>query len=96
MKKALRHYEQWAITESLQFLNSYLDGVKVQDQTILCRDIADELDRTYSAVKIRVLEVHRILTGEKDFPNVSPNMVVAVSQILKERNLSTGRAQLLF
>jgi len=96
MKKALRHYEQWAITESLQFLNSYLDGVKNQDQSVLCREIADELDRTYYAVKIRVLEVHRILTGERDFPTVSPNMVKAVQQILKERNLSIGRAELLF
>jgi len=96
MKKALRHYEQWAITESLQFLNSYLDGVKNQDQNVLCREIADELDRTYYAVKIRVLEVHRILTGERDFPTVSPNMVKAVQQILKERNLSIGRAELLF
>jgi len=96
MKKANRHYEEWPIEESKQFLNMYLDGVKTTDQGKLCSNIADELGRTINAIKLRVKEVNRILTGEYEFPEITPNMETAVSQILEERQMTKGRMGLLF
>ena len=96
MKKATRHYEEWPIEESKQFLNMYLDGVKTTDQGKLCSNIAAELGRTINAIKLRVKEVNRILTGEHDFPEITPNMAAAVDQILTERNMSATRMGLLF
>lgn len=91
-----KHYAEWPIEESLRFLNMYLDGVKNTDQMVLCGNIATSLGRTVNAIKLRVLEVERILGGEKDFPNVTPNMVTAVEQVLQEREISRTRMSMLF
>lgn len=91
-----KHYAEWPIEESLLFLNLYLDGVKSTDQSILIQNIAEGLGRTKNAIKLRILEVIRILGGEKEFPNVTPNMVTAVEQVLVEREMSRGRMSLLF
>ena len=96
MSTATRHNEEWPIEESIQFLNMYLDGVKTTDQTKLCSTIATELGRTTNAIKLRVKEVNRILTGEYDFPEITPNMASAVDQIMAERNMSATRMGLLF
>lgn len=96
MKKAERHYEEWPVEESLQFINAYLDGVKTTDYNKLCGSIAADLGRTTNAIKLRVKEVNRILTGEYEWPGITPNMEKAVSQVLEERQMTKGRMGLLF
>ena len=96
MKKAERHYEEWPIEESLQFIDMYLDGVKTTDYNKLCGNIAAELGRTTNAIKLRVKEVHRILTGEYEWPGITPNMEAAVAKTLEDRQMSKTRMGLLF
>ena len=94
--KAPKHYAEWPLEESLRFLNLYLDGVKNTDQSILCKNIANDLGRTVNAIKLRVLEVNRICGGDREFPEITPNMAKAVEQIIKEREVSPARLSMLF
>ena len=94
--KAPKHYAEWPIEESLRFLNLYLDGVRNTDHSILCKNIANDLGRTVNAIKLRVLEVNRICGGEREFPEITPNMAKAVDLIIKERNVSATRLSMLF
>ena len=90
------HFAELPAIVFLRFLNMYLDGVKSPVQSVLCKNIALSLGRSINAIKLRVLEVNCILGGARDFPNVTPNMVVAVEQVINERDLSRARMEILF
>ena len=94
--KASRHYEEWPIEESIQFLDMYLEGVKTTEYGVLCSNIAESLGRTENAIKLRVKEVSRILGGEYEFPAITPNMEKAVNHVIETGKISAGRMGLLF
>jgi len=95
--KAKRHYEEWELNECIEFLNLYLDGVRNRDSNLVCEQIAERFDRTFSAIKLRVKEVLGILTSkEKGIYNITPNMTKAVEQVMQERSLSVNKMLIWF
>jgi len=95
--KAKRHYEEWELEECVEFLNLYLDGVKNRDVNLVCEQIASKFDRTFDAIKLRAKEVLGILTEkEKGIYNITPNMIKAVEQVMKERNLTLRKMLIWF
>lgn len=99
IKKAEKHLEPWSIEESKQFLNMYLDGVKMRDVSIVCEQIASTLKRTYDAIKLRKQEVLSILTDAESGlkrEKWTPHMIEAIKQVKEERNISTQRMIMWF
>ena len=89
--KGTKHYEAWPLTESKQFIQSYLNGVTKMDQSTLCKQIAVDLGRSTHAVKLRVLEVRRILDRTNEYPIITPNMEEAVEWAINELGYSKNR-----
>jgi hypothetical protein len=86
--KSPKHYEAWPLAESKRFIQAYLDGVRNTDNDLLLKSISQELGRSKSAIKLRVLEAKRILGHDADYPIITPNMEVAVEWALTEYNYS--------
>lgn len=98
-KKAVRYYEAWDKSESLTFLNMYLDNIKYKDEKVVLDSIAAKLERTYDAIKLRVQEVRSIITdGEEGLSSSkwTPHMIEAIEQIKQERSMSNVKLQMLF
>lgn len=98
-KKAERYYEAWDKSESLIFLNMYLDNIKYKDEKVVLDSIAAKLERTYDAIKLRVQEVRSILTNGEEGLSTSkwtPHMIEAIEQIKEERSMSNVKLQMLF
>ena len=89
--KSQKHYEAWPLEESKTFIKSYLEGVTKMDQSVLCKQISEDLGRSVSAVKLRVLEVKRILDNTNEYPIITPNMVLAVDWAVSELGYSKNR-----
>jgi hypothetical protein len=89
--KSEKHYEAWPLAESKQFIESYLKGVTRIDQSVLCKQIAVDLGRSTAAVKLRVLEVKRILDRTNEYPIITPNMELAVDWAISELGYSKNR-----
>lgn len=89
--KSEKHYEAWPLKESKEFILSYLQGVTRMDQSVLCKQIANDLGRSTAAVKLRVLEVRRILDNQYDYPIITPNMVIAVDWAIEELGYTKNR-----
>mgnify|MGYP001583521974 FL=1 len=97
MKKANKHYQAWPISECKQFLNMYLDNIKYRDESIVCSNIAEVLERTYDAIVLRTKEVTGILTNkERGIYNITPNMVQALNEVIEERNISKDKMLIWF
>ena len=99
VKKAERYYEAWDKSESLTFLNMYLDNIKYKDEKVVLDSIATKLERTYDAIKLRVQEVRSILTDGDEGLSTSkwtPHMLEAIEQIKEERNMSDVKLKMLF
>ena len=99
VKKAERYYEAWDKSESLTFLNMYLDNIKYKDEKVVLDSIATKLERTYDAIKLRVQEVRSILTNGDEGLSTSkwtPHMLEAIEQIKEERNMSDVKLKMLF
>ena len=99
VKKAERYYEAWDKSESLTFLNMYLDNIKYKDEKVVLDTIATKLERTYDAIKLRVQEVRSILTDGEEGLSTSkwtPHMLEAIEQIKEERNMSDVKLKMLF
>jgi precorrin-3B methylase len=89
MKKSEKHYTPWSLEESKLFIKLYLDEVKKRDTKRICKDIAQQFERTNSAVEIRVKEVAKILSGDLNvYPIVTPHMTQAVEEALEENGIS--------
>ena len=98
-KKAEKHLEPWTLEESKQFLNLYLDGVKMRDVSIVCDQIATTLKRTYDAIKLRKQEVLSILTeGEQGLrpEKWTPHMIQAIKEVMEERSITRTRMTMWF
>ena len=99
MKKAKRHYEPWSIEEARDFLNHYLNGVKMRDVKVVIQQFADKVDRTYDAVSFRQKEIVSILTnGEKGlFPDKwTKEFIQVVNEKLEEGTVSKAKMIMLF
>ena len=99
IKKAEKHLEPWSLEESKQFLNLYLDGVRMRDVSIVCEQIATTLKRTFDAIKLRKQEVLSILTeGDKGLKpeKWTPHMIQAIKEVMNERNISRQKMTMWF
>ena len=95
--KAKKHYEAWLLSECKYFLNMYLDNIKYRDESIVCENIAKELERTYDAIVLRTKEVLGILTDkQRGIYNITPNMIQAVKEVMNERNISKAKMLIWF
>jgi hypothetical protein len=97
MKKAEKHYEQWSLEECTTFINLYLRDIRRRDAKEVRRSIALELKRTFSSIDIRTKEVAKILSGSTNpYPHLTPNMVEAVENTLKQGTITKQKMLFLF
>lgn len=99
VKKAVRYYEAWDKSESLTFLNMYLDNIKNRDEKVVLDEIATKLERTYDAIKLRVQEVRSIVTNGEEGLSTSkwtPHMIEALEEVKKKRGISNAKLEILF
>jgi len=99
VKKAVRYYEAWDKSESLTFLNMYLDNIKNRDEKVVLDEIAAKLERTYDAIKLRVQEVRSIVTNGEEGLSTSkwtPHMIEALEEVKEKRGISNAKLEILF
>ena len=97
VKKAKRHNEEWPVEEHKYFLNYFLDNYKNRAEELIFDQIANRLDRTYDAIKLRSKEVVGILTDkQRGLYNITPNLTVALEEVMKERSFSKDKMLMIF
>lgn len=99
VKKAKRHYEPWSLKEAKEFIDHFLDGVKVRDYKIVLDQYAKKVDRTFDAVSFRQKEVISILTnGEQGLKSDkwTKEFIQAIDEKLSEGSISKNKMIMLF
>lgn len=99
VKKAKRHYEPWSLKEAKEFIDHFLDGVKVRDYKIVLDQYAKKVDRTFDAVSFRQKEVISILTnGEQGLRSDkwTKEFIQAIDEKLSEGSISKNKMIMLF
>lgn len=88
--------QDWSLEEARVWMKMYLDNYTRQDESVIFKNIADKLGRSYDSAKIRYAEVRRILGGEYDFPIVTPNFVQVINETIEEGRFSENKLKLIF
>ena len=99
VKKAKRHYEPWSLKEAKEFIDHFLDGVKVRDYKVVIDQYAKKVDRTFDAVSFRQKEVISILTdGEQGLKSDkwTKEFIQAINDKLNEGSTSKNKMIMLF
>lgn len=99
VKKAKRHYEPWSLKEAKEFIDHFLDGVKVRDYKVVIDQYAKKVDRTFDAVSFRQKEVISILTdGEQGLKSDkwTKEFIQAINDKLNEGSISKNKMIMLF
>jgi len=99
VKKAKRHYEPWSIKEAKDFIEHYLNGVKLRDYKVVIDQYAKKVDRTFDAVSFRQKEIVSILTNgvqglKKD--KWTKEFIQAIDDKLNEGTVSKAKLIMLF
>lgn len=88
--------QDWSIEEARTWMKTYLDNYTRQDESLIFKDIAEKLDRSYDSAKIRYAEVRRILGGEYDFPIITPNFQKVVQETIESGQVSENKMKIIF
>jgi len=88
--------QDWSIEEARTWMKMYLDSYTRQDESLIFKDIAEKLDRSYDSAKIRYAEVRRILGGEYDFPIITPNFEKVVQETIESGRVSENKMKIIF
>jgi len=88
--------QDWSIEEARTWMKMYLDNYTRQDESLIFKDIAEKLDRSYDSAKIRYAEVRRILGGEYDFPIITPNFEKVVQETIESGRVSENKMKIIF
>lgn len=88
--------QDWSIEEARTWMKMYLDSYTRQDESLIFKDIAKKLDRSYDSAKIRYAEVRRILGGEYDFPIITPNFQKVVQETIESGRVSENKMKIIF
>lgn len=88
--------QDWSIEEARTWMKTYLDNYTRQDESLIFKDIAEKLDRSYDSAKIRYAEVRRILGGEYDFPIITPNFKRVVQETIESGRVSENKMKIIF
>jgi len=88
--------QDWSIEEARTWMKMYLDSYTRQDESLIFKDIAEKLDRSYDSAKIRYAEVRRILGGEYDFPIITPNFQKVVQETIESGRVSENKMKIIF
>lgn len=88
--------QDWSIEEARTWMKTYLDNYTRQDESLIFKDIAEKLGRSYDSAKIRYAEVRRILGGEYDFPIITPNFQKVVQETIESGQVSENKMKIIF
>ena len=88
--------QDWSIEEARTWMKIYLDNYTRQDESLIFKDIAEKLNRSYDSAKIRYAEVRRILGGEYDFPIITPNFQKVVQETIESGRVSENKMKIIF
>ena len=88
--------QDWSIEEARTWMKMYLDNYTRQDESLIFKDIAEKLGRSYDSAKIRYAEVRRILGGEYDFPIITPNFTQVVQETIESGRVSENKMKIIF
>ena len=88
--------QDWSIEEARTWMKIYLDNYTRQDESLIFKDIAEKLGRSYDSAKIRYAEVRRILGGEYDFPIITPNFEKVVQETIESGVVSENKMKIIF
>ena len=97
VKKAKRANEEWPVEDHMYFLNYFIDNYKNKAEELIFEQIAQRLERSYDAIKMRSKEVVGILTDkERGLYNITPNLTYALQEVMNERQLSKDKMLIIF
>jgi tRNA(Met) C34 N-acetyltransferase TmcA len=88
--------QDWSIEEARTWMKMYLDNYTRQDESVIFKNIAETLGRSYDSAKIRYAEVRRILGGEYDFPIITPNFSQVVQETIESGRVSENKMKIIF
>ena len=88
--------QDWSIEEASTWMKMYLDNYTRQDESLIFKDIAEKLGRSYDSAKIRYAEVRRILGGAYDFPIITPNFQKVVQETIESGVVSENKMKIIF
>jgi hypothetical protein len=88
--------QDWSIEEARTWMKMYLDNYTRQDESLIFKNIAETLGRSYDGAKIRYAEVRRILGGEYDFPIITPNFTQVVQETIDSGRVSENKMKIIF
>jgi len=88
--------QDWSIEEARTWMKMYLDNYTRQDESLIFKNIAETLGRSYDGAKIRYAEVRRILGGEYDFPIITPNFTQVVQETIDSGRASKNKMKIIF
>ena len=88
--------QDWSIEEARTWMKMYLDNYTRQDESLIFKNIAETLGRSYDGAKTRYAEVRRILGGEYDFPIITPNFAQVVQETIDSGRVSENKMKIIF
>jgi len=95
--KAAKHYQEWPLEECRLYFKRYFELVKNKDVKTVRSILAEEFERTYSAIGFKEREVIGVLTdGTEGIYTYGENMIKATHEALEESGMSVNRFKMFF